>query len=295
MFEPIEEKRRITPAQWWVMALALAFMAGSVLYRYLMHMEYGHTAAMFIGVPAVLAIALALTPKTRTVTGGIMKGITLALLVIAPLLGEGYLCILMAAPLFFLVGLIVGLPVDLARKRDRDGQTLSCIILLLVPMSLEGVVPQLTFSRRQVVEVTRVVDAPADMVENAVAKSPRIEQRLPEFLRIGFPHPFRLPCGSGLASGNHSFDKRPQGPTEVPAPQDSHFQKSGQTVDLRALAGFQTRSQWRLFGPRLSCGYHAPDRKLTSQIAFRSTAGSAPARSLHPEVALQALLRSVSL
>lgn len=201
MFEPVEEKRRITPAQWWVIALALAFMGGSVLYRYLMHMQYGHTAAMFIGVPAVLAIALALTPKARTVTGGIMKGITLALLVIAPLLGEGYLCILMAAPLFYLVGLLVGLPVDLARKKDRDGQTLSCIVLLLVPMSLEGVIPQLTFDRRQVVEVKRVVEASAGMVQDAIAQSPRIEEQLPEFLRIGFPHPLEA-RGSGLEVGS---------------------------------------------------------------------------------------------
>lgn len=202
MFEPVEERRRIAPAQWWVIALAISFMAGSVLYRYLMHMNYGHTAAMFVGVPAVLAIALALTPKARTVTGGIIKGITLALLIIAPLLGEGYLCILMAAPLFYVVGLLVGIPVDVMRKkdRDRDGQTLSCIVLLLLPMSLEGVTPQFAFDRRQDVETTQVVDAPAAAVEAALAKGPRIDEELPIFLRIGFPHPLEA-RGSGLEVG----------------------------------------------------------------------------------------------
>ncbi|HEY1576855.1 MAG TPA: SRPBCC family protein [Terracidiphilus sp.] len=200
MFGPVEEKRRIAPAQWWIISLAIAFMAGSVLYRYLMHAAYGHTAAMFVGVPAVLAIALALTPKAKTVTGGIMKGITLALLVLAPLLGEGYLCILMAAPLFYVVGLLVGISVDGSRKRDRDGQTLSCIVLLLLPMSLEGVIPQFAFDRRQAVEVTHVVDAPVERVEGSLANSPRIAERLPGFLRIGFPHPMKA-TGSGLAVG----------------------------------------------------------------------------------------------
>lgn len=200
MTESPEMRRRIEPAQWWVIALAIAFMAGSVLYRYLVHAPYGRSAAMFIGIPAVLAVLLALTPKAKTVTGGIIKGITLALLVIAPLLGEGYLCILFAAPLFYLVGLLVGIPVDTMRKRDRGGQTLGCIVLLLLPMSLEGVVPQVAFDRRQVVEVTRVVNAPAADVEAALSKSPGINSRLPAFLRIGFPRPLEA-SGTGLVVG----------------------------------------------------------------------------------------------
>jgi len=198
--EPSAGRRRIEPAQWWVIALAIAFMAGSVLYRYLAHVRYGHSAAMFIGIPAVLAILLALTPKAKTVTGGIVKGITLALLVLAPLLGEGYLCILFAAPLFYVVGLLVGIPIDVMRKRDRGGQTLTCIVLALLPMSLEGVTPQFAFDRHQIVEVSRVVDAPTASVEAALAESPKIDRRLPAFLRIGFPHPLAA-SGAGLEIG----------------------------------------------------------------------------------------------
>ena len=200
MFEQIDEKRRLEPGQWWLIALVVAVVGGSVLYRYLMHMQYGRSAAMFIGIPAILAIVLALAPKAKTVTGGIIKGITIALLVIAPLLGEGYLCILMAAPLFYAVGLLVGVPVDLALKRNRNKQTLSCVALLLLPMSLEGVFPQLTFHRMQTVQVTRVVNAPALRVEEVLAKSPRVDARLPGFLSIGFPRPLET-VGSGLNPG----------------------------------------------------------------------------------------------
>jgi len=192
--------RRIEPAQWWVIALAIAFMAGSVLYRYLTHAKYAHSAAMFIGIPAVLAILLALTPKAKTVTGGIVKGITLALLVVAPLLGEGYLCILFAAPLFYVVGLLVGLPIDAMRKRNRKGQMLTCIVIVLLPMSFEGVFPGFSFERQQVVEVTRVVNASGEGVEEALRESPRINRSLPSFLRIGFPRPLAA-SGSGLEIG----------------------------------------------------------------------------------------------
>lgn len=100
--------RKITQAQWSVIGLIVAFSCGAVVYRVLMHERLGHSSAMFLGIPAVLGIVIALTPKAKTVTGGIVKGITLALLMVAPLLGEGYLCILMASPLFYLVGIGIG-------------------------------------------------------------------------------------------------------------------------------------------------------------------------------------------
>ncbi len=198
MNETNKEALKIGPAQWTVIGLIVAFAAGSILYRLLIEHHLGHSAAMFIGIPAVMAILLALTPKAKTITGGILKGITFALLIIAPLLGEGYLCILMASPLFYLVGIAVGLVVDCLRQKRRA--TLSCIIVVLLPMSLEGVIPGLTFNRDQVVEVRSVVEAPPDLVEQSLALSPKLATRLPVALRIGFPIPLAA-WGNGLDIG----------------------------------------------------------------------------------------------
>lgn len=85
-----KQNPKIEPAQWSVVAIVVAIAAGAFLYKLLIHERLGHSAAMFLGIPAVLAILLALAPKAKTVTGGILKGITLALLVVASLLGEGY-------------------------------------------------------------------------------------------------------------------------------------------------------------------------------------------------------------
>jgi hypothetical protein len=189
----------ITPAQWGIVALVVAFSAGSVLYKLLMHARFGHSAAMFIGVPAVLAILLALTPKAKSATGAILKGITLALLIIAPLLGEGYLCILIASPLFYIVGIVIGSAVDHWRK-DQNA-TLGCVALLLLPMCLEGIFPALTFRRAQTVEVSKVVNAPPALVEQQLAHSPRTETPLPLGLRVGFPQPIKA-WGDGLAIGS---------------------------------------------------------------------------------------------
>ncbi len=199
MSETDEQARKIQPAQWGVVAVIVAFAAGAFLYKLLMHEQLGHSAAMFLGVPAVLAILLALAPRAKTATGGILKGITLALLVVAPLLGEGYLCILMASPLFYVVGLVVGLAVD--RQRRKRDATLSCVALFLLPMCLEGVIPQLTFNRTQSVEVRSVIPAPAGAVELALAQGLNVNAPLPLGLRVGFPRPLRA-WGEGLAIGD---------------------------------------------------------------------------------------------
>jgi hypothetical protein len=189
---------RIGAAQWTLIVLIVAFAAGGILYRQLMQHHLGHSAAMFIGIPAVLAILLALTPKAKTVTGGILKGITLALLIIAPLLGEGYLCILVASPLFYIVGIAVGLVVDWLRRRQNA--TPSCTGIVLLLMSMEGVTPGLSFNRNQIVESGSIVDGPANLVEERLASSPDLTARLPAALRIGFPRPLEA-RGSGLEVG----------------------------------------------------------------------------------------------
>ena len=190
-------------AVWWVVGIAIASSVGAGMYRGLMWYGYGHSAAMFLGLPVVMVLVLAMTPKAKTVAGGIAKGITFALLIVAPLVGEGYVCILMAAPLFYFVGVLVGTTVDRARRRRLAGRgtTLSCVAVLLLPMCLEGVAPQLTFDREQMVYATQVVNAPAAEVERALAGSPRIGTGLPAFLRIGFPRPLEA-SGEGLAQGS---------------------------------------------------------------------------------------------
>jgi hypothetical protein len=104
----------------------------------------------------------------------------------------------MASPLFYLVGCGIGAVIDVRRK--NRGVTLSCVALLLVPMCLEGIVPQLTWNRAQSASVTKIVDAPADSVEGALGGSPDVHAALPAFLRIGFPRPLEA-HGQGLTAG----------------------------------------------------------------------------------------------
>src|SRR5947208_3487674 len=105
-----------TSSQLTLVVLILVLAGGAVAYRLLNTHHLEQTSALFIGLPAFLAIALSLAPHSKTALGMTMKGITLAILMSGVLLGEGLICVLMASPLFYLVGAIIGALIDRAKK-----------------------------------------------------------------------------------------------------------------------------------------------------------------------------------
>jgi hypothetical protein len=189
---------RITRAQWGMVVLILAVTAGSIAYRLIAHHRLEQTSLLFIGIPALLGIILATTPKARTARGAILRGTTIALLLSGPLLGEGFICILMAAPIFLMLALGIGLVVD--RVRDRKRTTLFCVALVVLPMSLEGTSPRLSFGRAETVQVSRVVLGTPTDIADALARGPRLETPLPLYLRMGFPAATAA-IGTGLHEG----------------------------------------------------------------------------------------------
>ncbi len=187
-------------ARWNVVFIILAVSFASVLYRVVVSRKMEQTALLFIGIPTALAVLVAATPKAKTVTGAILKAMTIALLMAAPLLGEGFICIIMASPLFFVVGIMIGKLIDLSR-RESKGTTVSILLLAFLPMSFEGVSERFSFPREEVVAVERVVAAPAAEVERALGQQLRLDPSLPAFLRMGFPRPVGAE-GSGLQVGD---------------------------------------------------------------------------------------------
>lgn len=189
---------KITPFQWKLAFLILALAVGKLIYDVLSDGGLGQTAALFIGLPAVLAIIVTLTPKAKSLTGMILKGMTIALLLSGILLREGFICILMAAPLFYLVGVIIGRVIEYKRSNSKIYGLLLLPFLLL---SLEGVHGSLSFKRLETVKVERIVAGSAVEVEQTLSQAPVFDRQLPLYLRLGFPRPVSA-SGSGLAAGD---------------------------------------------------------------------------------------------
>jgi hypothetical protein len=168
-----------------------AVALGSLAYQAIRGNGLEQTAALFIGIPSILAIVVVFAVSPRSATGVACKTVTIGLLVSLLFLGEGMLCILMSAPLFYVVAIAIAEAIDRIRRRRQFSHIAfsSIALLAFLPMSLEGVTDSTSFNRDEWITVTRVVDASAQEVEEALFEPPRFERTLPRFLRIGFPRP----------------------------------------------------------------------------------------------------------
>lgn len=190
-----------TTAQKRLVGLIVVLAVVNVAYRLVYASGIAHTAALYVGVPTILAIGLALLPRSKSATGMLLKGSTLAVLIACVVLPEGFLCLLFALPLVLVIAGAVGKIIDWRNRKNRpEGPTLMVIALPLLLMSLEGVVGT-PFDSHDSVTSSITVEAPAGDVQAAVASTPRFDSELPSFLRLGFNRPVAA-TGSGIAVGD---------------------------------------------------------------------------------------------
>jgi hypothetical protein len=189
----------MTKARWNWLTIILASLAGTLAYK----LEVGHnleqTSLLFIGIPAAIAIICVITPQPRSAAGTALKAVTLFIGISGIFLGEGFICILMASPIFYLVAVVIGI----ARDRAKNNATIvSCLIFIaMIPISSEGVRPGMSFNRDGIVIAERTIAATSEQVKAALNAPPRLNGKLPFYLRLGFPRPVRADFqGSGVGA-----------------------------------------------------------------------------------------------
>jgi hypothetical protein len=189
--DPPEERFGGVPARVALSAVIASVALASLAFRFLRDEGLQQTSALFVGIPALLAIAVVFGVSPRSATGVAVKAVTVGLLVSLLFLGEGMLCVVMSAPLFYLVAVAIGKVADRRRDTEIAGSRLysGLFLLALVPMSLEGVTHSTSFNRDEVVSRTALVQASAEEVGRALLATPRFDRALPLYLRVGFPRP----------------------------------------------------------------------------------------------------------
>lgn len=170
-------------------AIVLALGIASLAFRAIAYGGLQQTAALFVGVPTILTLVVLFAVSPRSATGIACKAVTLALLASLMFLGEGFLCVLIAAPLFYLVAVIAALAwSNGVRTLGLNQRTLRCCaVLTAMPFAMEGVLPATSFDRDETVSASRVVDASPAEVTAAISAAPRFDRALPVVLRAGFP------------------------------------------------------------------------------------------------------------
>lgn len=192
---PKPDRGHQTRARRTLAAVVTALFAALLLYRVLHAGHLEQTALFYLGLPAVIAVTVILTARPRTVTGLIMAVITVGLALAGPLLGEGIVCLVFAAPLFYFIGLVFGLIADGLRRRGTNAVAVPLVLLTLAGGGAELAAPPRDG------EVTVSVPASGRDVERALAAAPRFGAFDSPLLRLGFPRPVRA-AGEGLRAGD---------------------------------------------------------------------------------------------
>ncbi|MDN3352781.1 hypothetical protein [Actinomadura sp. DC4] len=189
----VPDPRRQRTARRTLLGVVAALFVAMLMYKILKAGHLEQTALFYVGIPALIALTVVATARPRSTFGANMVTITIGLALAGPLLNEGMVCLVVAAPLFYLCGAVVGVIADAVRKH-RGMQALLVIPLLL---SAEGAVTSLP--RGGEVTVTRNAPAGTDL-DRALAAAPVFGPVRSPLLRLKFPKPVRAE-GSGLEPG----------------------------------------------------------------------------------------------
>ncbi|MCF4122293.1 hypothetical protein L1785_15040 [Antribacter sp. KLBMP9083] len=151
--------------------------------------------------PAVIALTVILTARPRSPVGMALATTTIGLALAGPLLDEGVVCLVIAAPLFLGVAAIVGVVVEQLRESRTRRRALAVTPLLLLALA-EGVGGATVVPRDDAGTATAVIDAaPADLARS-LAAPPVYGDFEAVFLRaVPFPEPVSA-TGTGLAVGD---------------------------------------------------------------------------------------------
>ena len=147
--------------------------------------QYGiaESAATYIGLPWLLAILFALSPKAKSASGLAFKGTTMVLLLGAPIFGAGYICIFFMFPLFYLIGYIIAKPIFDARNGKGKFKT-AFISVVVGFMALEGTTEFTSFPREHEVEVSKVVAGSLADVRATLEQTPTLDNNRSFLLKI---------------------------------------------------------------------------------------------------------------
>lgn len=191
------------PATRRLLAILAALVAARIGYELLLTGGLHQTAALYIGLPSIVAAIVIFFGAPKSSAGIAVKSVTIVLLMAMVVAGQLAVCVLMSAPIFYGAAMVyVLIRAGVERSGGGSGGRSAGLALIpLLALGVEGTPVGPTFERDESVRVVRIVDASPDAVRAALAQPLRLSRPLPDFLRLGFPRPVES-HGGGLAPGD---------------------------------------------------------------------------------------------
>ncbi|MBB3696810.1 hypothetical protein KMW28_22790 [Flammeovirga yaeyamensis] len=181
-----------------LLIITIILTIGSLSYRAIYYENLQTTSLLFVGIPTLLTLMVinyASTPKT--VYGMAFRVITLFLLMSSILLGEGTLCVIMAAPIFYGVTFLTVLIINLIKKR-RQNKLYSFAILPLIILLAQPYQYVKTPKIHQI-QTSKLIQHHVSISD--LNASPDFMKDYPSVFKIGFPKPVSIE-GYGIEVGD---------------------------------------------------------------------------------------------
>lgn len=180
----------------------------AVVIRLLLDSRFATTSLLYLAVPFVVSVLIhQCVPYEPETTRGRqlfnhLRDATVVMLATSFVLFEGFICVLMFMPIYYVCVLI-----HYAFTRNREMTTMKALGLpaVVTVMSLEGVFPATSFPRVMAVTHVRVVDAEIAQLKQNMAAPIAFPNERNWFLSI-FPLPVSVAAGSLNAGDVHRLD-----------------------------------------------------------------------------------------
>lgn len=177
--------------------IVVVLIIASITFRFLNDFNFEQTSILFIGIPALITVLVIKnydTPKTGQ--GIVFRVITLFLLMSSILLGEGTVCILFMAPIFYGVAALIVFIFDYSSGTDNKTYSLVIIPLLLI-VAQPSEINKL--GKINTIQNFKIIEKNCDF--NTFKNTYNLKNNLPKFLKLGFPKPISI-TNTGINVGD---------------------------------------------------------------------------------------------
>lgn len=177
----------------------IALVIASLTFRILLDIEFEQTSILFVGIPALITlIVIKYSGTPKSIYGVVFKTLTLFLLMTSILFGEGLVCIIFMAPIFYGVAALIVVIIKLLK--DKNKSSLNTFILAPIILLIAEVGNIKTIPKTQVVTTELSVNKTVTLAE--LNQSPNFLNQFPTFFKLGFPKPIAI-SGTGINIGDH--------------------------------------------------------------------------------------------
>jgi len=173
-----------------LVVVILTVAAASIAYRLIISQGLQQSSLLFVGLPTLLALLIVkYTNPSQSMVWAAIRAVTLFLLISGIFLGEGIICILMAAPIFYGITILLAWIYTCTHKKDEDDNLLHTSLLIPIALLLAQV---------------HHIGSPAvveTVSQEVIVSKPRLDQLnqrvdlqkdLPLFFKAGFPKPTNI-------------------------------------------------------------------------------------------------------